>query len=188
MIYPTQLPSGNYYSPNEMGESDIYGVVNHGTQSDNVFSAIGWLRSPKSEVSSNYVISKSGKIYELVDWQSGKRAWANGVVDKEFYDHTIPWLVDCVKRKINPNWHTVSVEHEATLDDMLHARPMPDAQFNASIELNAYILRAAGLKAGHPQVLVHRQIAGRGKPYCFNSIFVPAYVEVLIDRNPDLKP
>lgn len=183
-----KLPSQNCYQPAQMTERAVWSVVAHGTASADAWSAIGWLRNPKSGVSANYVISKTGVIYELVDWQAGRRAWANGIVDAINYDRSLKWLNDCVRRKINPNWHTVSIEHEATDPEMRRQASMTDAQFNASIDLTAYIMRLANLKASHETYVTHHQIAGAAKPTCPGVIFPPAFLEVLIDRNPDLKP
>ena len=182
-----RLPSNNCYLPGQMTENQVFALVYHGTASPDVFSAIGWLRNPKSEVSSNYVISKAGVTYELVNPLVGRRSWANGKVHPN-YDKSIKWLVDCVKREINPNWHTISIEHEATSKEMADQARMTDAQFNASIDLSAWLMRQFNLKAGHEQMLAHRQIAADWKPTCPGVIFVPAYAEVLIARNPDLKP
>lgn len=182
-----KLYSPNYFVPSDMTESAVLAVVEHGTAAPDFRSAINWHLSRKSKLSANFHVSKLGEIAQLVDFQRGYRAWANGVVDKENFDRSVPWLADLVAREINPNWHTVSIEHEATSYEMLHQAPMTDAQFNASIELTAWILQVSGLKANHSTVLAHRQIAGAMKPTCPGVIFVPAYLEVLVNRHPELR-
>lgn len=186
-----KLPSPNFFAPGDMPGNKIWAVVPHGTAGP-LQAALDWLRNPQythpgNAVSSCYVISKAGVIYELVDWQAGKRAYANGPIHPD-YDRTVHWLEYCAKAKENPNWHTVSIEHEATSQEMATRARMPDAQFNASIDLTAFIMRKAGLKASHETYVEHHQIAAAWKPTCPGVIFAPAFVEVLIDRNPDLKP
>jgi len=178
-----KLPSPNYFSPGEMQDHRIRAVVLHGT-AGGLNGSIQWLRNPYSSVSANYVISKTGVIYQLVDWQAGNRAWANGIVETS--DPTINWLNDAIKKGINPNWITVSIEHEATKWEMDNHAKMTDAQFNSSIDLTANILKLAGLKANHQTIIGHNQISGKNKFNCPGVIFPPAYTEVLINRHPDL--
>jgi N-acetylmuramoyl-L-alanine amidase len=174
------IPSPNHwYDP-----QPIMGVVLHGTDGP-LGGSINWLCSPRSDVSANFVISKSGVIYRLVDFERGFRAWANGIV--ETYDTSIKWLDSLVKQRKNPNRYTVSIEHEAAGPEMISHSSMPKAQFDASIELTAYILASAGLKASNQTVIGHYQISGTKKIYCPGVIFPPAYVEVLQDRHKELK-
>lgn len=183
------LPSQNRFKPGDMTENTVRALVMHGTASVGVQSALDWLRNPqprnpKAAVSANYVISKAGVIYELVDPFSGDRAWANGWVENS--DPTVKWLQDAIKRKINPNWLTISFEHEATWEQMQSRGHMTDAQWAASQELAAYCLRRFGLKANHETIITHSQISGRQKYNCPGVIFTPAYTEQLIKKYPDL--
>lgn len=179
-----KLPSPNYFT----AVNPIKAVCLHGT-AGSWQAALAWLRNPQVEnpnaaVSANYLVTKSGAVYELVDWQAGRRAWANGIVEN--YDKSIKWLVDAAKGKVNPNYLTVSIEHEATLQEMLDHASMTDAAFNASIELTAFILKTAGLKASHETIIGHNQISGKQKYNCPGVIFPPAYTEVLIARHKEL--
>jgi N-acetyl-anhydromuramyl-L-alanine amidase AmpD len=185
-----RIPSPNFFTPEEMTENTIAAVVMHGTSSNSIMSAVSWLRDPQASnpgraVSSNYAISKSGVIYELVPFEKGLRAWANGIVEN--YDLSLTWLREAVRRRVNPNWITVSIEHEATQFEMENHASMTDAQFNSSIDLTAYILTTCGLKANHQTIVGHGQISGRQKRNCPGVIFPPAYTEVLIDRHRELK-
>lgn len=180
----TKYPSNNYFRPSQMKQSKIAAVCLHGTDGP-AGASLNWLTNPKSDVSSNYLIDKAGKIFQLVDWLAGNRAWGNGRVD--IYDNSIKWLDTAVKTKINPNWLTVSIEHEASLSEMQFHKSMTDAQFNSSIDLTAYILTTAGLKANHETIIAHCQICAIAKPYCPGVIFVPAYLQVLLTRYPNLK-
>lgn len=183
-----KLPSPNYFTPAEMDTNVIQAVVMHGTAGP-VHAAINWLRDPQpghldNRVSSNYIISKLGVIYELVEWEKGLRAFANGIVENS--DKSLVWLNDAIHNHINPNWITVSIEHEATQKEMINHASMTDAQFNSSIDLTAYILKATGLKATHQTIIGHNQISGTKKYNCPGVIFPPAYTEVLLNRHKDL--
>lgn len=55
-------------------------IVIHATASDNFESTIQWLLNKKSTVSSHYIISKEGKVVQLVleskkAWHAGKSVW-----------------------------------------------------------------------------------------------------------------
>jgi N-acetyl-anhydromuramyl-L-alanine amidase AmpD len=174
------LPSPNYWVDN----SPIVAICLHGSGGDKI-GGIQWLRSKKSGVSSNFFISKDSETAKLVDPFIGRRAWGNGIVNTP--DPSIKWLGAAIKNKVNPNLITISVEHEATSDDMKFHRAMTDGQFNSSIELVAALLRQCGLKATHETIVAHCQINSVDKATCPGVIFVPAYLEVLLQRHPDLK-
>lgn len=185
-----KTPSPNFFTPEEMKVSKIAAVVLHGSAGP-AGPSIDWLRNPRRDnpgaaVSSNYFISGSGVIYELVPWEPGYRAFANGIIETP--DLSLAWLRDAIKRRLNPNWITVSIEHEAMEAEMRNRAPMTDNQFNSSIDLTAYVLRQAGLKASHETINGHFQISGKVKADCPGVINIGAYTEVLIIRNPDLKP
>lgn len=179
-----KLPSPNFYPAGRKIEA----VVLHGTAGP-AGPSLSWLRNPRLDnpdaaVSANYLIDKAGNVWELVDWQAGRRAFGNGIVEN--FDSTIKWLVDCLKNRINPNLVTVSIEHEASTREMTTRASMTDAQFNSSIELTAMILTAARLKANHQTIIGHNQISGTRKYNCPGVIFPPAYTEVLLIRHPEL--
>lgn len=175
------IPSPNYYVDN----TPIKAVVLHGTASKGIWPAIYWHLNRNSQVSANFHISKAGVIYRLVDFERGRRAWANGIVEN--HDKSLIWLNELVSAGLNPNRCTVSIEHEATKEEMMSRASMTDAQFDSSIDLVAYILKVAGLKASHQTIVGHNQISGKSKNNCPGVIFPPAYTEIVIDRHPYLK-
>lgn len=184
-----KMASPNFFEPGDMETNQVAAVCLHGTAGP-LQASIDWLRNPRHDdpdkrVSANYVISKAGVIYELVPWEPGFRAFANGIVETE--DPSILWLADAIKKRINPNWITISVEHEANYNDMVLHRSMTDLQFNSSVDLTAYILSGCGLKADHQTIIGHNQISGIMKFNCPGVIFPPAYTEQLLIRYPELK-
>lgn len=185
MLKIVKAPSQNFFTDGK----PINAVCLHGTAGP-LGASLATLRNPRPDnpdaaVSSNYLIDLDGTVYELVPWAGGLRAWANGVV--EAHDTSLIWLNQAIKNKVNPNLLTVSVEHVASARAMRSRASMPKKQFDASIELTAVILRQAGLKANHQTIIGHNQISGTIKFDCPGVIFPPAYTEIVIDRNPDLK-
>lgn len=174
------LPSGNYWSDSQ----PVKAICLHGTAGP-AGASLGWLRNPKSEVSSNFLINKQGQIFRLVNPELGRKAWANGIVEDP--DPSLGWLAQAIKDKTKINLVTWSIEHEATGDEMRWGKSMTDPQFNSSIELTVYLLKLAGLKANHETIVGHCQISSRQKATCPGVIFVPAYLEVLLKRYPELK-
>lgn len=173
----TLLPSPNFDYSNQ----PIKAIVLHGT-SGPLWASINWLRNPQlsgkyGRVSSNYVISKAGEVFMLVDWRARRRAYANGIVNS--YDKRITWLRSALQAGVSPNYVTISIEHEADYDEMINGASMPDAQFNASTELVITLLRENNLAIGPQTVNGHYQIDGWNKPHCPGVINVPAYIEVL---------
>ena len=66
-------------SPNSNGRggASIDTVILHYTDMDDCTAALERLCDPASEVSSHYVISREGEVFQLVD--EGRRAWHAGV-------------------------------------------------------------------------------------------------------------
>lgn len=184
-MYFIDLPSLNYWEDNR----PIKAVCLHGTAGP-LQASIDWLRNQQSSnpgraVSANFVVAKSGDIYRLVDPALGRKAWANGLVETP--DTSLLWLTAALAAGVNPNLVTWSIEHEATDPEMKHLASMTDQQFTSSIELTAFLLKAARLKATHETIISHSQISGRNKFFCPGVIFVPAYLEQLLIRHPELK-
>lgn len=73
--------STKYHSPNHSprGDADISMLVLHATVGG-FWSSLGWLTNPASKVSTHYLLSKPGAIYQLVEddraaWHAGVSAW-----------------------------------------------------------------------------------------------------------------
>ncbi len=84
-----QIDSTSYHSPNYSGRSNrtdksprpVSMLVIHSTVGG-LLSSLRWLCNPASKVSTHYLISKAGKIYQLVPdhlsaWHAGKSRWRN---------------------------------------------------------------------------------------------------------------
>ncbi len=171
--------SYRYTSPNKWANNkEIKALVLHGT-AGNFDNSVGWLCNPDSEVSANYIIAKNGTIYCLVDPYKGLRAWGNGVVNKP--DTKLIWLADASKNGVNPNLITISIEHEATEEEMENKTPMPRIQQVASLELCDQLLRDFNLPRTEQTIIGHHQINGVSKPNCPGVINITDWIQQLSD-------
>lgn len=136
-------------------------IVNHITGSS-FYSADNWFRNSGNEVSSaHFIVAKDGKVYQYVDIH--KMAWANGITLANIPKAT----ASIVKEKgTNPNYYTVSIEHEGT-DGIL-----TPAQLQASVELHKWIqtevknIYGKTFELNEYSVIGHFQIDPVRKPYC----------------------
>lgn len=115
-------PSPNFW-PGRMGYKPRWLIV-HGTAG---MGAVSWLDGTASHASTHYVVKQDGSIYQLVDEDAS--AWGNGILEP---GHDLWWSND-----INPNFLTISVEHEKP--DMHNMTPLTAAQALASFQLIARI-------------------------------------------------
>jgi N-acetyl-anhydromuramyl-L-alanine amidase AmpD len=172
-------PSPNFFLGHAL---QIRAIVLHGT-AGGAAGALQELTNPKhnnpdAAVSANYLITTSGKIYRLVAWWNGKRAWANGRINNP--DRAIKWLMDCYNQGINPNYCTLSIEHEASEIAMVGRQKMPAPQLAASLELTRNLLNdAGGLRPSQQTVIGHYQIDGLTRRNCPGVIDIPNYIELL---------
>lgn len=170
-------PSNNFFT----GGMRIKAVVLHGTAGP-LRASLDTLTNPRNDapekaVSSNYLIDTNGDIYRLVPWWIGRRAYANGIINKP--DDAVKWLMACIGTRCNPNMMTISIEHVASGADMRNHARMPDAQWNSSFWLVKKLLRDCGLQASNQSVLGHYQIDSVNKAYCPGVINIPAYINAL---------
>ncbi len=171
-------PSPNFFSS---GGLPIRALVLHGT-AGSWQSALAELTDPKpnnpaGRVSSNYLITKDGRIYRLVAYWQGKRAWANGNINNP--DPLISWLLDFKKRGVNPNQATISIEHEASTSEMLSHSDMPHLQRLRSLWLCAKLLRDNHLQPGYETVIGHNQLDSVTRSACPGVISIPAWINQL---------
>lgn len=154
----TNKSSRNGYKP--------IAICNHitgGTAS----SAHNWFTSTGNEVSSaHYIVTKKGEIWQYVDLAS--MAWANGVKMSTINDPNLQSkLAPLVKKmQTNPNYYTVSIEHEGTDGELT------EAQFQATVWLHKHIRDEVKQRFGsdivfnRDNILGHYQIDPIRKPYC----------------------
>jgi len=127
----------------------IIAIVDHITQG--AFpGCMYWLQNPVSKASSNYVVTKLGRIIQLV--KEGDKAWANGIVAKpnwKIYDGT------------NPNLYTISIEHEGMTGDEL-----TEAQYQATLFLHKELTQKYNIPIDTDHIIGHYRIDSVKKANC----------------------
>lgn len=102
-----------------------------------------WLCSVSSKVSSHYLISRLGHIYNMVD--DANTAWHAGTIWRP------SWKL--IKEKVNPNSYTIGIEHEGW-----EHRTWPDVQVEASIKLVSWLCQQHFIPADVDHIVPHWQI------------------------------
>jgi len=100
----------------------------------------GWLTSPQSKASANYLIERDGTIYQLVP--PDHDAWANGQANQPDTSNPLiaRWLTerDSQGQPINFNQRTISIEHEGKSSNNLGGSLTP-AQVASTVALQAWL-------------------------------------------------
>lgn len=159
--------SGRNFWSGRSGEP-IVAIVNHvmGKSESGVpatmASTESWFSNPKSEVSAHYGVSRAGEIVQYV--RDTDTAWANGILEDP--DPTLPWLMDCVVKGVNPNKRTISIEHE---NDGVMALTLD--QLDATIWLHRTLCQTYAIIPDRIHIIGHSQITGRTRANCPGSRF-----------------
>jgi len=118
-----------------------------------------WLCSPKAKASSNYLITRTGKIIQLV--KDEDTAWANGGVNKPswiLYDGT------------NPNRYTISIEHEGYGSNGGDGN-LTEQQYQATLWLHRHLINKWNIPIDRNHVIGHYQIDSVNRPNCPGRAF-----------------
>ena len=132
----------------------IIAIVNHVTAG--AFpGCLSWLQNPIAQASAHYIVTKTGRIIQLV--KEGDKAWANGIVNKpnwSLYDGT------------NPNLYTLSIEHEGQSGE-----PLTEAQYQSSLFLHKELTLKYGIPIDTGHIIGHYRIDSVNRPNCPGSGF-----------------
>lgn len=124
-------------------------IVNHIT-AGLMPGALSWLQNPASRASAHFLITRLGQIFQLV--REEDTAWANGIVNKPnwtLYDGN------------NPNFYTLSIEHEALSDDNL-----TEEQYQASLYLHRLLISRFNITVDEEHIIGHYRIDSVNRPNC----------------------
>jgi hypothetical protein len=129
----TPVPAAwSNYSHHHRPASDVRLVVVHATEGS-YSGTVGWFRNPRARAAANYVVGRDGRIASMVPdnevaWHSG-----NGYV----------------------NAHSIGIEHEGytNIDGTF-----TDAEYRASAQLVAGLLRHYHLPANRGRVIGHSEV------------------------------
>lgn len=144
---------GGYASPHE--PQLICWHITQGTDS------LGWLQSPQSGASANYLIARDGKTYELVP--PTESAWANGKTCKP--DMSNPIIAQCINQGRNVNTVSVSIEHEG-MSSLGKGSSLTTAQIAATVRLTAWLCATFGIAPDRGHIIKHAQVDACDRPNC----------------------
>lgn len=111
-----------------------------------------------TQVSAHFAVSKIGEVWQYV--REENTAWANGIWEDP--DLSVPFLADAMHRGVNPNYLTLSIEHEGMTGD-----PMPEEQYQATLWLHRYLIgRHPFILPDRNHVIGHYQISALSRAHC----------------------
>jgi N-acetylmuramoyl-L-alanine amidase len=124
-----------------------------------------WFNDPRARASTNFAVSKSGRIEAYV--ALGDTAFAHGSVEVS-YEEARPLIRD--NWGINPNLWAASIEFEGTRADVLAGRVPAPEQAAAAVRLTAWLFDevlfrsgAGGVAVDREHILMHRDISPRSR-------------------------
>jgi len=129
-------------------------IVDHITQGG-FPGCVDWLKNPASVASAHYVVTKLGRIIQLV--KEGDKAWSNGSYNRgswNLYDGT------------NPNLTTISIEHEGLTGELL-----TEAQYQSSLFLHRELIAKYSLPIDEEHIIGHYRLDSVNKSNCPGSGF-----------------
>lgn len=136
-------------------------IVDH-IMAGSLNATTSWFSNPQSEASTHYGIGKDGRIYQFVRVENG--AYGNGPINKP--DMSVPWLAECVNRKINPNFVTISIEHEGQPGEAFTER-----MYQATLWLHRYLIQNFNIPNNRNHFVGHFQIDRVNRPNCPGNTF-----------------
>ena len=132
----------------------IIAIVNHVTAG--AFpGCLSWLQNPTSQASAHYIITKLGRIIQLI--KEGDKAWHAGSVNKpnwSLYDGT------------NPNLYTLGIEHEGQSGE-----PLTEQQYQSTLFLHKELTLKYGIPIDTDHIIGHYRIDSVNRPNCPGSGF-----------------
>lgn len=146
-------------SPNHWVGRDnntVVAIVDHIMQGT-MESTNGWFKNRRSDVSAHFGVAKDGRIWQWV--RVPDAAWGNGIPESP--DLSLDWLADGLKKNINPNNLTVSIEHEGNTGDTF-----TEQQFQSTLWLHKYLISTYRIMPDRKHIIGHYQISARSRANC----------------------
>ncbi len=146
-----QAPSPNY-TKGRRGKK-IIAITDHIT-AGLYPGCLTWMQNPNAYASANYLVTRTGKILQLVN--DADTAWASGIVsfpNWPLYDGS------------NPNYYTLSIEHEGYKDQGGDGN-LTEIQYQASLWLHKLLIERHGLPVNRNTIIGHYRIDSVNRPNC----------------------
>ncbi|HEX2172598.1 MAG TPA: N-acetylmuramoyl-L-alanine amidase [Dehalococcoidia bacterium] len=131
-------------------------IVNH-IMEGTLAACDSWFNNRESQVSAHFGIGQNGEIHQYV--RTVDTAWANGRCNQP--DLSVEWLADCVRRQVNANSLTISIEHEGKTGDR-----MSEAQYQATLALHRYLIAEYGIPVDRMHIIGHNRIDSINRSRC----------------------
>ena len=163
-------------------------IVNHISEGS-ISSMINWFTSPNNTGSSaHFGVSKKGEIYQFVKIEDC--AWTNGLTSG--IENATAELVRQKGKDINPNWYSVSIEHEGVYKETKGA--LTPEQLEATKMLHKYIIAYVKDKYGYEiepsrkTIVGHFEIDKKERPNCPGQLFpFQEIIDFLTEPYQDIK-
>jgi N-acetyl-anhydromuramyl-L-alanine amidase AmpD len=110
-----------------------------------------------NQVSAHYGVAKDGRIWQWVSTENA--AWSNGYITKP--DTSIGWLNQAAKDNVDPNYYTLSIEHEGKSGDA-----MPEAQYQATLWLHKLLIGMYKIIVDRQHIIGHYQLDSVTRLHC----------------------
>ena len=150
-------PSPNF-SPGRskiVGQSErILAIVNHKT-AGKYPGCRDWLCNPKSKASAHYLVTRAGRIDQLV--ADVNTAWHGGIVNKPSWR-----LYEQIR--FNPNRWTIGIEHEDYDGD--GELGLTEAQYQATLWLHKQLISEYNIPVDAEHIVGHYRIDAVRRPNC----------------------
>jgi hypothetical protein len=153
MAVPKPSVDVGHRSPNAGGYGGTRKIEAFAVHITDGLNSLGWLTSPVSQASANYLVRRDGYIYELVP--PAVSPWTNGDVQRP--DLGNPLIAAWVKAGINPNTRCLTVEMEGK-STYWNPGALTDKQEDSLVALLAWGLDSNGLPVNDTRVIRHSQI------------------------------
>ena len=111
---------------------------------------LDWLRNPASRVSAHYLVTRSGKIFQMV--RDANTAWHAGVIKRptwKLYDGT------------NPNRYTIGIEHEC-----ISGGDLAEPQYQATLALHRKKKKKYDIPIDRDHIIGHSEIDSVNRAGC----------------------
>jgi N-acetyl-anhydromuramyl-L-alanine amidase AmpD len=131
-------------------------IVDH-IMEGSLSATTGWFANPASGASTHFGIGKQGQIFQYVRVENG--AYGNGPINKP--DLSIPWIAQCVAQKINPNFVTISIEHEGRTGE-----GFTEQMYQATLWLHRYLIQNFNIPNNRQNMVGHFQLDNVNRPFC----------------------
>ncbi|TYQ15871.1 UNVERIFIED_CONTAM: Negative regulator of beta-lactamase expression [Acetivibrio alkalicellulosi] len=146
-------------------------IVNHISEGS-ISSLINWFtNTTNTESSAHFAVDRQGKVYQFVDIEDN--AWANGLTSG--IGNATASVVLQKGKDINPNWYSVSIEHEGVYSQT--KGQLTPKQLESTKILHSYIIEyiydkySFKIKPNRDRIIGHKEIDKVQRANCPGELF-----------------